>query len=327
MQGKIGLEEHFAIEETIEDSNGFLAPVVWTELRARLLDMQDRRLREMDANGMEMMLLSLNAPTIQAIWDVKRANELAIRANDFLANEVAKRPDRFQGLAALPLQDANLASRELERCVKDLKFKGALVNGFSQAGTPDNQLYYDLPQYRDFWSVCDKLDVPFYLHPRNPTPANAAIYNGHPWLMGPTWAFGQETAVHALRLMACGLFDQFPKLQIVLGHMGEGLPYSIWRVDNRNGWVNAKPTYPAKRKLGEYFQQNFYLTTSGNFRTQTLIDAILEIGADRVMFSTDWPFENVDHAANWFDAASISEADRIKIGRTNAARLFKLDLD
>ena len=108
--------------------------------------------------------------------------------------------------------------------------------------------------------------------------------------------------------------------------MGEGLPYSMWRIDHRNGWVKAPPSYPAKRKLAEYFQENFHLTTSGNFRTQTLIDAILEIGADRIMFSTDWPFENVDHAADWFDAASISEADRIKIGRTNAAKLFKLDL-
>jgi predicted TIM-barrel fold metal-dependent hydrolase len=326
MQGKIGLEEHFAIEETINDSAGFLGESIWDELQARLVDIHERRLREMDANGMEMMLLSLNAPTIQAIHDVKRANELAIRANDYLAEQVSKRPDRFQGLAALPLQDADLASRELERCIKDLKFKGALVNGFSQAGTPDNLLYYDLPQFRGFWSVVAKLDVPFYLHPRNPTPAGALIYNGHPWLMGPTWAFGQETAVHALRLMASGLFDEFPKLQIVLGHLGEGLPYSIWRVDNRNGWVKEPPKYPAKRKLGEYFQENFHLTTSGNFRTQSLIDAILEIGADRVMFSTDWPFENVDHAAIWFDAASISEADRIKIGRTNAIKLFKLDL-
>ena len=144
MQGKIGLEEHFAIEETINDSAGFLGESIWDELQARLVDIHERRLREMDANGMEMMLLSLNAPTIQAIHDVKRANELAIRANDYLAEQVSKRPDRFQGLAALPLQDADLASRELERCIKDLKFKGALVNGFSQAGTPDNLLYYDL---------------------------------------------------------------------------------------------------------------------------------------------------------------------------------------
>ena len=130
--------------------------------------------------------------------------------------------------------------------------------------------------------------------------------------------------MHALRLMASGLFDRHPRLQIILGHLGEGLPYSIWRVDNRNAWTRQPPRYPAKKRLGEYFQQNFYLTTSGNFRTQTLIDAILEIGADRIMFSTDWPFENVDHAALWFDSCTISEGDRLKIGRGNAERLFKL---
>jgi 2,3-dihydroxybenzoate decarboxylase len=106
--------------------------------------------------------------------------------------------------------------------------------------------------------------------------------------------------------------------------MGEGLPFSIWRVDYHNAWVKFPQPYPAKKKIGEYFTQNFHITTSGNFRTQSLIDAMLEIGADRILFSTDWPFENIDHAAEWFDAASISEADRIKIGRTNAIQLFKL---
>jgi predicted TIM-barrel fold metal-dependent hydrolase len=326
MQGKIGLEEHFALEETLKDSAGFLPEKVWSELSSRLLDIQDRRLREMDANGMEMMLLSLNAPTVQAIPDVKLANALSRRANDFLAEQVAKRPDRFQGLAALPMQDPDLASRELERCVKQLGFKGALVNGFSEISGSPSGVYYDQPQYWPFWGVVESLGVPFYLHPRNPLPKDSAIYEGHPWLMGPTWAFGQETAVHALRLMASGLFDKYPALAIVLGHMGEGLPYSMWRIDNRNGWTKAPPAYPAKRRLAEYFQENFYLTTAGNFRTQTLIDAILEIGADRILFSTDWPFENVDHAANWFDVASISEHDRIKIGRTNAVKLFKLGL-
>ncbi len=329
MQGKIGLEEHFAIPETIGDSAGFVPGSYWVELQARLLDIHEQRLRLMDAHGMEMMLLSLNAPTVQAIPDVAKAIEVAQRANDFLAEQVAKRPDRFQGLAALPLQDPEAAARELERCVKSLKFKGALVNGFSQANAedkPDNWLYYDLPQYRGFWRTVAALDVPFYLHPRNPTPLGSAIYNGHPWLLGPTWAFGQETAVHALRLMASGLFDELPSLQIVLGHLGEGLPYSIWRVDNRNAWVKTPPKYPAKRKLGDYFAENFYLTTSGNFRTQSLIDAMLEIGADRILFSTDWPFENIDHAADWFDSATISEADRLKIGRSNAVKLFKLGI-
>jgi gamma-resorcylate decarboxylase len=207
-----------------------------------------------------------------------------------------------------------------------LGFKGALVNGFSQVGTPENVVYYDAPQYADFWAKSEALEAPFYLHPRNPIASWAQIYDGHPWLMGPTWAFGQETAVHALRLMACGLFDRHPKLQIILGHMGEGLPYSMWRIDNRNAWVKLPKTYPAKKTFGEYFQNNFHLTTSGNFRTQTLIDALLEIGSDRILFSTDWPFENVDHAANWFDHASISEADRAKIGRTNAVNLFKLGI-
>ena len=324
MQGKIGLEEHFAIEETVPESLNVMPEAVWPELRHRLLDIQETRLRLMDAHGMEMMLLSLNAPTVQAVSDIARAGDMSQRTNDFLAEQVARRPDRFQGLAALPMQDPDAATRELERCVRDLGFKGALVNGFSEIAGVDGPVYYDLPQYRPFWASVEALDVPFYLHPRNPLAADARIYQGHPWLLGPTWAFGQETAVHALRLMASGLFDRHPKLTIILGHMGEGLPYSMWRIDNRNAWMKVKPAYPAQKKLAEYFQQNFYLTTSGNFRTQTLIDAILEIGADRILFSTDWPFENIDHAATWFDSASISEADRLKIGRLNAQKLFKL---
>ncbi len=326
MQGKIGLEEHFAIPETLQDSAGFLADESWTELSARLIDIQERRLREMDDNGMEMMILSLNAPAIQAIPQRAKAIELAKRANDFLAEQVALRPNRFQGFAALPMQDPDAATLELERCMKDYGFRGALVNGFSQTDTPENVVYYDAPQYEGFWAKTEQLDAPFYLHPRNPISSWAQIYDGHPWLMGPTWAFAQETAVHALRLMASGLFDRHPGLKIVLGHLGEGLPYNMWRVDNRNGWVKAPKSYPAKKPLAEYFQQNFWLTTSGNFRTQTLIDAMLEIGADRILFSTDWPFENVDHACQWFDATSISEADRLKIGRTNAVDLFKLKL-
>jgi 2,3-dihydroxybenzoate decarboxylase len=124
--------------------------------------------------------------------------------------------------------------------------------------------------------------------------------------------------------MGSGLFDAHPRLQIILGHMGEGLPYSMWRVDNCNGWVEQRHNYPAKKRIAEYFQANFYLTTSGNFRTQALLNAMLEIGADRILFSTDWPFENVSHAAEWFDHATISEDDRRKIGRDNARRLFKL---
>jgi predicted TIM-barrel fold metal-dependent hydrolase len=324
MQGKIALEEHFAIEDTLMDSAGFLGEHVWEELKSRLLDIHGKRLGEMDRHGIEIMILSLNAPAVQAIHDRKRAIEVAKKANDFLAEQVRKRPDRFQAFAALPMQDPDAACRELERCVRELKFVGALVNGFSQVEDPKSAVYLDMPQYAGFWALVEKLDVPFYLHPRNPLPHMAQIYDGHPWLLGPTWAFGQETAVHALRLMGAGLFDRHPGLKIVLGHMGEGIPYSLWRIDNRNGWTKTGPKHAGKKKIAEYFQQHFWLTTSGNFRTQTLIDAMLEIGADRILFSTDWPFENVDHAAIWFDAATISEADREKIGRTNAKALFRL---
>ena len=207
MQGKIALEEHFAIPETLADSRGYFPDRVWQEVKSRVLDLHERRLKLMDENGIEMMLLSLNAPAVQAMPDTAQAHEMARRANDYLAEQVAKRPDRFQGLAALAMQDPEIAARELERCVKELGFRGALVNGFSQVGNADTAVYYDLPQYRPFWAVAERLEAPFYLHPRNPLPRDAKIYEGHGWLMGPIWAFGQETAVHALRLMGSGLFD------------------------------------------------------------------------------------------------------------------------
>jgi 2,3-dihydroxybenzoate decarboxylase len=324
MKGKIGLEEHFAIDDTLNDSKGFFPDVIWQEVRERILDLHGRRLRLMDEFGMQMMILSLNAPAIQAIHDPKKANEVSRKANDYLAEQVKKRPDRFQALAALPLQDPDLATRELERCVKELGMVGALANGFSQIGDPNTIAYLDEKQYWPFWAMVEKLDVPFYLHPRNPLPQDSRIYKDHGWLMGPIWAFGHETAVHALRLMGSGLFDKHPKIQIILGHMGENLTFGMWRVDNANAWIPNRNSYPAKKKIGEYFQNNFHITVSGNFHTQALLNAMMVIGTDRIMFSTDWPFENIDHAAVWFDAAPIGEEDRYKIGRGNALKLFKL---
>jgi len=326
MQGKIALEEHVAIEATLSDSQVF-GPHVWDALRPRLLNAHDMRLREMDKHGVELMILSLNAPAVQAIHDVKRAIAVAREANDVLAEEMRKRPDRFAAFAALPMQDPDAATLELTRCVKELGMVGALVNGFSQAGSPDTALYYDLPQYRPFWSVVEKLDVPFYLHPRNPLPSRSQIYEGHSWLLGPNWAFNAETSVHALRLIGSGLFDECPGLKIVLGHLGEGIPVQLWRIDHRNGWMKAPHKYAAKNSVADYFRKHFHLTTSGNFHTPSLNNVVTEMGADRVMFSVDWPFEAVDEAAVWFDKAEISEANRMKIGRANAVKLFKLKLN
>jgi len=321
MTGKIALEEHFAIPETLDDSVRYSPDNTWSLLEQQLLDLQGRRIADMDANGIGYAILSLNAPAIQGIGDTARAVAVAKRANDVLAQAVESRPDRFGGLAALPMQDPEAATGELTRCVDRLGFVGALVNGFSELGG-DRVQYYDDPRFERFWARVEELDVPFYLHVRDPLPSRAPVYDGHPWFMGSAWAFGAEAAVHALRLMGCGLFDRHPRLRIILGHLGEGLPFMVWRLDNR---LKKSPRgIPAKRTMSEYLRTNFYVTTSGQFRTSSMIDAIAEMGVDRVLFSADYPFENTIDASTWFDNAEISEGDRLKIGRGNAAALFKL---
>jgi 2,3-dihydroxybenzoate decarboxylase len=320
MQDKIALEEHFALPETLGASQQYAIDGRWDDLHRRLLDLNDLRLAEMDRHGIALAILSLNAPGIQSISDRAAAVATAQRANNRLADAVRARPDRFAGFAALPMQDPDAAAAELTRCVTQLGFKGALVNGFSDVGASGDVVYYDDPAYDAFWAAVEQLNVPFYLHPRDPLPAREPIYDGHPWLLGPVWAFGAETAAHALRLMSSGLFDRHPRLTIVLGHLGEGLPYSIWRVDHR--LAKSSRGMPARRKLGDYLRSNFYLTTSGNFHTPTLVSAMAEVGPDRLLFSVDYPFEDHVDAATWFDAARISESDRRRIGRTNAIDLF-----
>jgi predicted TIM-barrel fold metal-dependent hydrolase len=322
MQGKIAIEEHCAIEDTLRESTEYAVPGQLSVFERRMLDMDSERLAEMDKHGIGFAVLSINAPGPQSVFETKRAIDVARRGNDALAAGVARHPDRYAAFAALPMQDPDAASAELTRAVKQLGFKGAMVNGFSQVGDADTIVYYDNPIYRSFWATVAELGVPFYLHPRDPLPNRTTIYDGHPWLRGASWAFGVETATHALRLMASGIFDTHPTLTVILGHLGEMLPYNIWRFDHR---VGKRPrAIPAKRPFVEYLRSNFYVTTSGNFHTPTLKCAIAEMGADRVMFSVDYPFEEVADGVTWFDDAEISEADRLKIGRTNAATLFKI---
>jgi 2,3-dihydroxybenzoate decarboxylase len=320
--GKIALEEHFALPETLADSTRYASGHSWSLLEQQLLDLHVHRVSQMDAHGIAYAILSLNSPAIQAIVDRSRAIKIARRANDALAEAVARKPDRLGGFAALPLQDPDAAGEELTRAVRELGFKGALANGFSQVGNGEDVVYYDHPAYAAFWRRVEELDVPFYLHPREPLPSREPIYEGHPWLLGPVWAFAAETAVHALRLMCTGLFDRHPHLTLILGHLGEGLPYNAWRIDHR---LRKMPQgLPARRTITEYLRSNVYFTTSGNFRTPTLIDAIAEVGADRVLFSVDYPFEETADAADWFDSAPIPDRDRFRIGCENATRLFKL---
>jgi 2,3-dihydroxybenzoate decarboxylase len=325
MRDKIALEEHFAMPETLRDTlySGLFSS--WSDMRRRLLDLNDLRLAEMDKYGIQLSILSLHNPAVQGIPDPKRAIDLARRANDLLAEAVGRWPDRFAGFAALPMQDPDAAIVELSRCVNDLGFKGSMVNGFSQVGDQETVVYLDDVRYLSFWAEVERLDVPLYLHPRDPLPSREPVYEGHPWFMASVWAFGVETAIHALRLMGSGLFDRYPRLNIILGHLGEGLPSSIWRVDNR---LKKSPRgIPASQPMAYYLRSNFYITTSGNFRTPTLIDAMMEVGSDRILFAVDYPFEDTVDATIWFDNLEISETDRLKIGRTNAVSLFKLSID
>jgi len=280
------------------------------------------RIAEMDRGAVELCIISLVSPGIQAIPSISQAIAMSRRSNDYLAEHIAKYPRRLKGFAALPLQDPQAAAQELTRCVKELGFCGALVNGFSQIGEVDSAVFYDLPQYRPFWATVQQLDVPFYLHPRAPLASRQQAYEGHPWFVGSAWGFAVETSIHALRLMGSGLFDEYPKLKVILGHLGEGLPFNIWRVDHRISRLALRTK--AKLSMGQYLRENFYITTSGNFRTQALTDVMLEVGADRVLYSVDYPFEDMAEATDWFDHAAISEPDRLKIARSNAQKLFHL---
>jgi len=326
MKNKIAFEEHFAIKETLEETRNFAGDSgVWDDFTREILDLGNERLDHMDKTGIGLAILSLNAPGIQRIFDADEALNVAKKANDRLAEAVAKHPGRYAALAALPMHDADLASKELTRCVRELGFKGCMVNGFQQVGTADNVKYYDLPEYRSFWATVSELDVPFYLHPRMQLPKRAPIYEGHPWLMSAPWGFAVETSIHSLRLCGSGLFDDYPRLRICIGHLGENIPFGLWRIDARMRF--SRRGYRGKRPLGDYFRQHFHITTSGNFDDPAFRCTLDTLDNDKIYFSADYPFERMEDASNWYDATPVITAEqRLKIGRGNAIRLFKLDL-
>ncbi len=324
MQGKIAIEEHFAIPETLEDSHPPIPERDWPAFSKIILDLMDKRLEIMDKNGIDMMILSLNAPAVQAIYNRQEAIDVARKANDAMAEACIRFPKKYKAFAALPLQDPDAAILELQRCVKDMGFVGALVNGYSQIDTPDQYKYLDDPIYRPFWAEVEKLDVPFYNHPREPMPCNAQQIAGHPWLAGAAWTFGVEAAVHTLRLMCSGLFDEFPKLKYIMGHLGECLPFCIWRTQHQIDLQERG--MPAKKPLWEYMSENFWYTTSGQYRLPALLNTMMEFGFEKILFATDFPFEQTSLGASWMDTVNISENDRKRIGRQNAIDLFNLDL-
>jgi 2,3-dihydroxybenzoate decarboxylase len=336
MQGKIALEEHVFLQsygaygadpsalEGATKAHDY-DPGYFADVQKQLGD-ATLRLEDMDRCGIERMALSLTQPGIQGIPDRKIAVETAKRMNDDPAEHfLAAHPNRFAAFAAVALQDVRAAADELERAVSKLGFKGALINGYSNIGDMNTAQYLDEPPVWDFWARVEALDVPIYLHPRSPLPNQQRIYEGYPVLAASAWGFGAETAAHALRQILSGLFDRYPRLKIILGHQGEALPFLLPRVESRLRHASPEVRGKQLKPVTSYLRENFYLTTSGNFRTQAFIDTLLEVGADHVLFSVDYPYETVKEQSDWFESLPISEGDRLKIGRSNAQRLLRID--
>ncbi len=327
---KVAIEEHFNFLTAAAGprSGVDLAELVQTMdydrswmalIDERLGEIGPLRLAEMDAAGVDVCVLSHTVPGVQGIVDAEAAVTAARDVNDFLAAAVARHPTRFAGFASVALQDPAAAARELERAVTQLGFKGVMVNGYTN--TSDGRgAYLDEPRFLPFWEAAAALRAPVYIHPRPPIEQRA--YEGHAQLLGATWGFAPETATHALRIVQSGLLDRMPNLTIVLGHLGETLPYFAWRIQHCFEYNPSDKRL--ERRLQDYLCENFYVSTSGFFSDQALISALLTIGADRILFAVDYPYETMTPATDWIERAPISENDRRKIAHGNARALFRL---
>lgn len=312
----IAIEEHYNDPELVAHFTGLdlLRPPV---IERKLLDLGEVRLREMDEGGIDIQVLSHAGPTTQ-----KLAPDVAVRmaklTNDRLAQSIASAPDRFAGFAVLPTPAPEAAADELERCVTELGFKGAVVNGLT------NGRFLDERQFWPIFARAEMLGVPIYLHPALPSPVvEKAYYDGitdkFPEFRGPVWGFTAETATQAMRMVLSGALAEYPRLQLILGHLGEALPFLLWRIDD----LLARPVSDGMR-FSEIFRRNFHLTTSGNFSDTALACSIAEMGVDRILFAVDWPFASNKAGTDWLMRTSLTEADKAGILGGNARKLLKM---
>jgi 5-carboxyvanillate decarboxylase len=289
-------------------------------LQSGLLEVGKGRLKIMDEAGIDMQVLSLSFPGVEAL-DPKDATSLSKKINDELFAVVKKYPDRFAGFAAIAPQDPDAAANELERAVKKLGFKGAMINSHIRGEYLDGRKYWVL------FEKAEKLKVPLYIHPRQPSPDMIKPYLTYPELASPAWGFAAETGLHAMRLICSGVFDKYPSLNIILGHLGEALPWWLWRLDSR--WVvvgreesDAAPL--ARKKPSQYIKENFYFTTSGMFWHPALQCCYSALGADRILFAVDHPYESNKEAVQFMDTASVCDSDKEKMYHLNAEKLLGL---
>jgi len=316
MVRKIAIEEHCLSPGTVEywmPTVSEIDPAVATRFYSRLNDFGEQRLKAMTNGGIDRAVLSIAGPGVQAERETATATRRAREANDFLAREIYKRPERYSGFAHLAMQDPRTAANELERCVRELHFVGAMINGHT------NGRYLDDSANDPLWERAAGLGVPVYLHPADPL-VPAPVLDGVPVLRRGTWEWGFETASHLLRILYGGVFERFPALRIVLGRLGETLPYVLWRLDSRSklhGNVLAKPP-------SHYLKENLLVTSSGMGASEPLYCALGALGAGHMLFAADYPFENAEEAGRFLDAVRLDEGARADIAYRNAMRLFGL---
>jgi 5-carboxyvanillate decarboxylase len=328
---RIATEEAFSIPEQLEALRGYCSSnwdnldFVWMKgfltnpkmpTYNNLIDVDGKRLRIMDEDGVAMHVLSLSSPGVQ-MFDTDTATAIATLANDRLAEAIKRHPGRYAGLAAFAPQDPKRAVKEMERAITTLKLNGFILNSHTHNEYMDD---------RKFWPIleaAEALDRPIYLHPRSPSEPMAKPYAQY-GMAAAMWGFQAETGLHALRLMLSGAFDQFPKLKIVLGHMGESVPYNLWRTDYWYTIQRPMHGIPAKMKPSEIFKRNFVITTSGVEHQPVLKYCMEVLGVDNIMFAIDYPFQPSRPAVTYMNGVDISEEDKEKIFHRNAERVFHL---
>jgi 2,3-dihydroxybenzoate decarboxylase len=312
----IALEEHYADADVQATFEGFDANRAKPAVE-RLLDVAELRLREMDEAGIDMQVLSHTAPSVQKL-DPESAVRLARLANDRLHEAVRAHPTRFAAFGALPTPDPKAAADELERTVTKLGFKGAMIHGLTNGRFLDDKM---------FWPIFERaqaLDVPLYMHPAIPHPAVIDAYykdyvKDWPMLLRAGWGFTAETALAAIRVVLSGVLDEYPRTRIILGHLGEGIPFFLWRITHSL----ARQGRDVK-SFREYFCEHFYITSSGFFSNPALLCCVMEMGIDRILFSVDYPFVENPLGTKWLDTVPLCAEDKEKFASGNAKRLLKL---